>query len=64
MIHDNKIGQALGRFSLLGVCATAAGRSGLPPLAVRAAAVIAACLWFKLTVALYCAAALAYRLRR
>ena len=58
--HD----QAPGRGPLLGACNGLAQRTGLNPNLVRVGAIVAACIWFKLTVALYCLAAVAFRLQR
>ncbi|WP_294393485.1 hypothetical protein [uncultured Sphingomonas sp.] len=63
MIQHHGIGDTSHRSFLLGACAQAAGQSGLPPIAIRAAAVVALCLWLQLTIALYCVAAVAFRLR-
>lgn len=65
MIHHRDIvGKVSGRDMLLGTCTELAARSGLPLLVLRGAAVIAACVWFKLAIAIYCGGAIAFRLRR
>jgi phage shock protein PspC (stress-responsive transcriptional regulator) len=60
--NDNR--QVAGRSMLLGTCAGLAEASGVPAPAFRIATVIAACLWFKLTILAYCVGAIYYRFRR
>jgi len=63
MIRDEQ-DRAPGSGKLLGTCAVLADRTGIPATAWRVAAVIAAlCVSFKLTVAVYCVAAIGFRLR-
>jgi phage shock protein PspC (stress-responsive transcriptional regulator) len=49
---------------LFGTCAGISDSSGVPAIAVRAAAVIALCFWFKLVLLAYCGGAIFYHYRR
>jgi len=51
-----------GSGKLLGTCAALADRTGIPAIAWRIATIVALCIWFKLTIALYCVAAIAFKL--
>jgi phage shock protein PspC (stress-responsive transcriptional regulator) len=61
---DYDLPQASSRSLLLGACADFSNSSGINPVLVRGAAIIALCIWFKLAVLAYCAAAIWYRVRR
>ena len=63
MIRDYQP-QVPSRGMLLGTCAGLSESSGLPAPAFRIAGIVAACLWFKLTILAYCVGALYYRFRR
>jgi len=52
------------RLPRVGTCAGLAQSSGVPAPAFRIAAIVVACLWFKLTILAYCVGALYYRFRR
>lgn len=56
--------QAPGNSMLLGTCAGLSASSGMPAPALRLAALVMACLWFKLTILAYCLGALYYRFWR
>jgi len=56
--------QVPSRGLLFGTCAGISDSSGLPAIAVRAAAVIALCFWFKLVLLAYCGGAIFYHYRR
>lgn len=64
MIRDDKDLQVAGRSWLLGTCTELAHSSGLPTWVLRGGAIVALCLWFKLTLIAYCAGALYYNYRR
>ncbi|WP_420142404.1 PspC domain-containing protein [Sphingomonas sp.] len=64
MIRDAKNGLVSEGGMLLGTCSIISERTGLAPVVVRGAMIVAACLWFKLTVLLYCLGAVVHRLRR
>jgi phage shock protein PspC (stress-responsive transcriptional regulator) len=64
MIRDNYSPQVPGRGLLLGTCAGISETSGVPAIAVRAAAIVALCFWFKLVLLAYCGGAIFYRFRR
>jgi phage shock protein PspC (stress-responsive transcriptional regulator) len=64
MIRDRQ-DRTPGGGKLLGTCAALQDRTGIPANAWRIATVIAMlCVSFKLTVAVYCIAAIAFRLGR
>jgi phage shock protein PspC (stress-responsive transcriptional regulator) len=64
MIRDYNPNQVSSRSMLLGTCAGLAQSSGMPAPAFRIAMIVAACLWFKLTILAYCVGAIYYRYRR
>jgi phage shock protein PspC (stress-responsive transcriptional regulator) len=64
MIRDEYNRQVPSRGLLFGTCAEISQSSGMPAWTVRAGAVIALCIWFKLTLLAYCGAAIYYRFRR
>lgn len=64
MIRDDYNPQVPSRGLLFGTCAEISQSSGVPALAVRAGAIIALCIWFKLTLLAYCGVAIYYRFRR
>jgi phage shock protein PspC (stress-responsive transcriptional regulator) len=64
MIRDYNQPQVPSRGMLLGTCAGLSESSGMPAPAFRIATIVAACLWFKLTILAYCVGALYYRFRR
>jgi phage shock protein PspC (stress-responsive transcriptional regulator) len=51
-----------GSGKLLGTCAALEERTGIPANAWRVATIVALCIWFKLTIAVYCVAAIAFKL--
>jgi phage shock protein PspC (stress-responsive transcriptional regulator) len=53
-----------GGGKLLGTCAALEDRTGVPAIAWRIATIVALCIWFKLTIAIYCVTALAFKLGR
>ena len=53
-----------GSGKLLGTCAALEDRTGVPAIAWRLATIVALCIWFKLTIAVYCVAALGFKLGR
>ncbi len=63
MIRDRRKGVP-SRGLLLGTCTSVAEQSGVAAPLVRAATIVALCLWFKLALLLYCGGALYYRFRR
>ncbi len=64
MVQDEYNPQASSRGLLLGACAGFSNQSGFNPYMVRGAAIVALCIWFKLAVLAYCAAAIYVRVRR
>jgi len=64
MIQDYNQPQVPSRGLLFGTCAGISDASGVPAIAIRAAAVIALCFWFKLVLLAYCGGAIFYRFRR
>jgi phage shock protein PspC (stress-responsive transcriptional regulator) len=64
MIREDKELQVAGRSWLLGTCIHLAQTSGLPAWVLRGGAIVALCLWFKLTLIAYCVGALYYHYRR
>jgi len=64
MIRDYDNRQVSSRSMLLGTCAGLAETSGMPAPVFRIAAIVTACLWFKLTILAYCVGAIYYRFRR
>ena len=50
MIRDYNANQVSSRSMLLGTCAGLAQSSGMPAPAYRIEMIVAACLWFKLTI--------------
>jgi phage shock protein PspC (stress-responsive transcriptional regulator) len=51
-----------GGGKLLGTCAALEERTGIPANAWRVATIVTLCIWFKLTIAFYCIAAIAFKL--
>jgi phage shock protein PspC (stress-responsive transcriptional regulator) len=64
MIQDDYNRHAPSRSKLLGACHGLSELTGLNATFVRAGAVVLLCVWFKLTIIAYCAAAVAFRLRQ
>ena len=64
MVQDEYTPQASSRGLLLGACADLSNTSGINPLVVRGAAIVALCIWFKLAVIAYCDAAIYVHVRR
>lgn len=64
MIREVYNHQVSSRGLLFGTCAGISNSTGLPALAVRAGAIAALCIWFKLALVAYCGAAIYYRFRR
>ncbi|WP_420139435.1 hypothetical protein [Sphingomonas sp.] len=64
MIREDNNLQVPSRGWLFGTCSELANSSGLPAWVLRGGAIVALCLWFKLTLIAYCAGALYYRYRR
>lgn len=64
MIRDYNANQVSSRSMLLGTCAGLAETTGMPAPAFRLAAILIACMWFKLTILAYCVGAIYYRFRR
>jgi len=64
MIQDDYSKRAPSHGKLLGACEGLSERTGLNATALRVATLVLLCLWFKLTIALYCATALAVRVAR
>ena len=64
MIQDDYTHHAPSRGKLLGACQGLSEQTGVNATLLRVGAIVALCLWFKLTIVLYCAAAVAIRLRQ
>ena len=64
MINDEYQPRVSSRSLLLGTCAEISDSSGLSTFWVRVGAVVALCIWFKLTLLAYCGLAIYKRIRR
>ena len=64
MINDDYKSRVSSRGLLLGTCAAISNSSGVAPIWVRAGAIVALCIWFKLTLLAYCGMAIYERFRR
>ena len=64
MIHNDSNAQVTSRGLLFGTCTELARAGGIPTWIVRTVAVVALCMWFKLTLIAYCGGAIYYRYRR
>ena len=64
MIREDYNPQVPSRGLLFGTCASLSNSSNVPAWAVRAGAIVALCVWFKLALIAYCGIAIYYRFRR
>ena len=64
MIQDDIHRHASSRGKLLGACHHLSTQTGIPATLLRIGAVALLCVWFKLTIIAYCAAAVVFHFRQ
>ena len=64
MVQDDTNRHASSRGKLLGACHHLSTQTGIPATLLRIGAVALLCVWFKLTIIAYCAAAVVFHFRQ